>query len=106
MGPLIDQGADTLVLGCTHYPFLADEIQAVAGKDVVIIDPSPAVARFLAQRLTEEGSIRKTAGASAISRFWCTGNPDARTETLQKLWSPEVRMESLEEAWPPLMDEL
>ena len=67
VGPLIDQGADTLVLGCTHYPFLADEIQAVAGKDVVIIDPSPAVARFLAQRLTEEGSIRKTAGASAIS---------------------------------------
>ena len=106
VGPLIDQGADTLVLGCTHYPFLADEIQAVAGKDVVIIDPSPAVARFLAQRLTEEGSIRKTAGASAISRFWCTGNPDARTETLQKLWSPEVRMESLEEAWPPLRDEL
>ena len=106
VGPLIDQGADTLVLGCTHYPFLADEIQAVAGKDVVIIDPSPAVARFLAQRLTEEGSIRKTAGASAISRFWCTGNPDARTETLQKLWSPEVSMESLEEAWPPLRDEL
>ena len=57
VGPLIDQGADTLVLGCTHYPFLADEIQAVAGKDVVIIDPSPAVARFLVQRLTEEGSL-------------------------------------------------
>ena len=37
VGPLIDQGADTLVLGCTHYPFLADEIQAVAGKDVVIV---------------------------------------------------------------------
>ena len=96
----------TLVLGCTHYPFLADEIQAVAGKDVVIIDPSPAVARFLVQRLTEEGSLRKAAGRTAVSRFWCTGNPDDRTETLQKLWSPEVRMESLEDAWPPLRDAL
>ena len=78
----------------------------LAGKDVVIIDPSPAVARFLVQRLTEEGSLRKAAGRTAVSRFWCTGNPDDRTETLQKLWSPEVRMESLEDAWPPLRDAL
>lgn len=43
--PLLDKGADCLVLGCTHYPFLKATIQQVAGPDVTIIDPSDAVAQ-------------------------------------------------------------
>jgi glutamate racemase len=43
--PLIELGVDTLVLGCTHYPFLREAIARVAGPDVAIIDPAPAVAR-------------------------------------------------------------
>ena len=43
--PLLDAGADRIVLGCTHYPFLRNVIQRVAGPDVRIIDPAPAVAR-------------------------------------------------------------
>ncbi len=43
--PLLEEGADTIVLGCTHYPFLRDTIQSIAGDDVRIIDPAPAVAR-------------------------------------------------------------
>lgn len=42
--PLLDQGADIIVLGCTHYPFLMPVIQKIAGPDVQIIDPAPAVA--------------------------------------------------------------
>lgn len=42
--PLLDAGADTIVLGCTHYPFLADTISRIAGPDVTIINPAPAVA--------------------------------------------------------------
>lgn len=43
--PLLEAGADTLVLGCTHYPFLSDTIRAIAGPEVRIINPAPAVAR-------------------------------------------------------------
>ncbi len=43
--PLLDAGADTIVLGCTHYPFLRPVIERIAGPDVRIIDPAPAVAR-------------------------------------------------------------
>lgn len=43
--PLLEQQADTLVLGCTHFPFLTAVINSVAGPDVAIIDPAPAVAR-------------------------------------------------------------
>ncbi|MDH3189517.1 MAG: glutamate racemase [Acidimicrobiia bacterium] len=42
--PLIKRGADTLVLGCTHFPFLSAAIRAAAGGEVSIIDPAPAVA--------------------------------------------------------------
>ncbi|MGH8947826.1 MAG: glutamate racemase, partial [Acidimicrobiia bacterium] len=45
LAPMMDAGADTLVLGCTHFPFLIPLIQAVAGPDVRIVDPAPAVAR-------------------------------------------------------------
>lgn len=43
--PILERGADVLVLGCTHYPFLRDHIEAVAGPDVTIVDPGEAVAR-------------------------------------------------------------
>lgn len=42
--PLLDAGADNIVLGCTHYPFLENAIRAVAGPSVHIINPAPAVA--------------------------------------------------------------
>ena len=43
--PLLDAGADIIVLGCTHYPFLRPVIERIAGPNVRIIDPAPAVAR-------------------------------------------------------------
>lgn len=49
--PLLEAGADTLVLGCTHFPWLAPLIAEVAGPAVSLIDPSPAVAEQLARRL-------------------------------------------------------
>ena len=43
--PLLDAGADTIVLGCTHYPFLRPVIERIAGPGVRVIDPAPAVAK-------------------------------------------------------------
>lgn len=57
--PLIDAGADTIVLGCTHYPFLSDTIRKVAGKPINLIDPAPAVAKHLLDIMKENGLIRK-----------------------------------------------
>ncbi len=53
--PLLDAGADTIVLGCTHYPFLMDVIKKITGQSVNIIDPAPAVARHLIDVIKEEG---------------------------------------------------
>ena len=71
--PLLDAGADTIVLGCTHYPFLAPAIRKVAGPEIRIIDPSEAVARQLkrvmeAEHLScsvkEKGTVRLLASGS------------------------------------------
>ena len=52
--PLLAQGADTLILGCTHYPFLAPIISEIVRADVALIDTGEAVARHLQRRLREE----------------------------------------------------
>lgn len=58
--PLLDAGADIIVLGCTHYPFLSDTIRKVASgiapdREIRILDPAPAVARHLLDVMEEEG---------------------------------------------------
>ena len=53
--PLIEAGADQLVLGCTHYPFLLLAIERVVGAGVAVIDPAPAVARQAARVLAQRG---------------------------------------------------
>ena len=62
--PLLDAGADTIVLGCTHYPFLAETISKVAAsltpnRQVTIIDPAPAVARHLLEVMSKENIIKR-----------------------------------------------
>lgn len=62
--PLLDAGADTIVLGCTHYPFLTETISKVAAsltpnRHITIIDPAPAVARHLFEVMDEENIIKR-----------------------------------------------
>ena len=58
--PLLDQGADRIVLGCTHYPFLQPVIERLAGPGVQVIDPAPAVARQTLRILQERGVALET----------------------------------------------
>lgn len=53
--PLLDAGADRIVLGCTHYPFLREVIEKIAGPQVQVIDPAPAVAKHLLEVIGEKG---------------------------------------------------
>lgn len=53
--PMLDEGADTIVLGCTHYPFLLPVLEQIAGDGVKFIDPAPAVARQLVRVLNKSG---------------------------------------------------
>lgn len=52
--PMLDAGVDAIALACTHFPFVADAIQSIAGKGVHLIDPAPAVARQTARVLSAD----------------------------------------------------
>lgn len=69
--PLLAQGADVLVLGCTHYPLLRTLIEEAA-RGVAIIDPAPAVARELRRRL-DEACLLSHASAAPPPRVYTTG---------------------------------
>jgi glutamate racemase len=56
LNPMMGQDIDTIVLGCTHYPFVIPLIQSIVGPRVNVIDPAPAVARQV-QRLLAAGDI-------------------------------------------------
>jgi glutamate racemase len=58
--PMLEKNIDTIVLGCTHYPFVIPLIQEIAGKNVRVIDPAPAVARQTKRILVNLGYTGKT----------------------------------------------
>ena len=92
--PLIEQGADTLVLGCTHYPFLRDLIQSVAGTGVELIDPADAVARELRRRL-EKAHLLAATGRPGSQRFWTTGPEAQAAAVMSQLLGEPVTVERL-----------
>ena len=73
--PMVAERMDTLVLGCTHYPFLLNLIRTIVGDGVTIIDPAPAVARRVGS-LLDEHSLRTTSTDSGVVGFHTTLDPD------------------------------
>lgn len=82
--PLLAQGVDTLVLGCTHYPFLTPLIQRLVPQDTVILDPSAAVARQLRRRLETTGLLA-SATPSGATHYFTSGAPDHTAKIMSRL---------------------
>ena len=91
--PLLARGADTLILGCTHYPFLAPLISDVTGKDVVLIDTGAAVARQLQRRLEVELPQHRATHAEA--EFFTSGDVVEASRIMTLLWGQEVQAQAL-----------
>jgi glutamate racemase len=72
--PMLEQNIDTVVLGCTHYPFVIPLIQRIVGVDVRVIDPAPAVAKQ-ARRLLEARGLRKESRSGGDIKFYTSGDP-------------------------------
>ncbi len=91
--PLLAQGADTLVLGCTHYNFIADMIADVAGPTVTIVRTEFAVAKQLQHRLAQAQLLNTVAKVGADS-FYTSGDPGLFNRQLLRLW-PDVATANL-----------
>ncbi len=81
---MIGRGADQIVLGCTHYPFLRATIERIAaGHGVEIVDPSPAVARRVEQ-LLDQGALRAAPDAEPVLEFITFADEDYRLKLKRK----------------------
>ena len=92
--PLIERRADSLVLGCTHYPYLRPLIEDLVGPEVRILDSGEAVARQVRRRL-ESSRLLAPAGRTGTDRFWTSGPPEAAHALVRRLWRAEVTLEPL-----------
>ena len=106
--PLLDAGADTIVLGCTHYPFVRDLIKtsieelAVSGhiekdvaKEIVLIDTGAAVARHLKHRL-EEAGLRAGSSKTGSVGFWSNSPSMDAQQVISQLWGEAVEVAALD----------
>jgi glutamate racemase len=91
--PLLARGADTLVLGCTHYPFLRPQIAAIVGSAVTLIDTGEAVAKQVLRRLPPAATTPDA--ATPEERFWSTGDVSAARRIVAKLWRGPVSVNAL-----------
>jgi len=89
VSPLVLKGADTLVLGCTHYPFLRPLIEEVTGPEVVVLDSATPVAQQLARRLSSDGLLRNTERGGRVS-FLTTGRPELVLPSVELLLQGDV----------------
>lgn len=88
--PVLRAGADVLVLACTHYTFLAPLIRRLAGPEVTLVDPAPAVARRAAAVLGASGGE-----GTSYHRFFTTGDAARFQDQLRRLIGWEGPVEAL-----------
>ena len=80
--PLIEGGADTIVLGCTHFPLIKDLIQKYAGDDITVLDPSLSVASELKRQLNRKNLIRQM--GLGETTYFQTGDSKAFIDFIRK----------------------
>jgi glutamate racemase len=87
--PLIAAGADTIVLGCTHYPFVRPLIENLVGDDVVLIDTGAAVAKELKRRLEDARLLNAETQIGQVG-FWSNSTHADAEDIVMRLWGKRV----------------
>lgn len=82
--PLLAEGCDTLILGCTHYPFIKPLLRELLPSNVSLIDTGAAVARQLRRVLVEHELL--ASGSAQPAQFWSSAQPRALQQVLPVLW--------------------
>ncbi len=93
--PMLEEGVDEIVMGCTHYPFVIPLIEEIVGDEVAVIDPAPAVARQ-AERLLNEYDLQKGRLEEGEVLFYTTGATNDLDTILTTLLGLESKSEKLD----------
>jgi glutamate racemase len=99
--PMMDRGIDQLVLGCTHYPFLAPLIKRIMGPEVALIDPAPAVARQVG-RVLDERALRAPEDHAARHHFYTSASATRLQRMASRLVDYHGAVTAI--AWPDTIE--
>jgi glutamate racemase len=85
---------DCLILGCTHYPFLADSISEAMGPKVILINSAEETAREISAILHENNSL---AGRDEVPvhQFFCSGDPKKFQDIAQAWLGEQIRLHAV-----------
>lgn len=92
--PLLDEGADTIVLGCTHYPFVRPLIERVVGEHITLIDTGAAVANQLQKRLAGV-DLLSTSPVLTKVKFWTNSQALDAKRVIEALWKQKAEVDFL-----------
>ena len=92
--PLLDEGADTIVLGCTHYPFVRPLIEQVVGSCVTLIDTGAAVAKQLKFQLAQHGLLSNSSQSKEMT-FWSNSEAKKAQSIISQLWGSSIAVKTL-----------
>lgn len=87
--PMLEKNIDTVVLGCTHYPFVIPLIEKIIGDNVRVIDPAPSVAKQ-AERLLEAKGLRNSSNENRQVIFFTSGDIKSTENVISKLIKEKV----------------
>lgn len=90
LSPLVRDGVDTLVLGCTHYPLLTGVISYVMGNDVTLVSSADETAKDLYRTLVEHDLLRSTSDGTPTYKFVSTGDSASFATLARRFLGPEV----------------
>jgi len=93
LAELVERGADVLVLGCTHFPFLIEPIRRHVGPDVAVLETGVPFARQLQRQLLAHGLARE-AGEGGVA-FMTSGDPAEAARRIARLTGRETTVERL-----------
>jgi glutamate racemase len=96
--PLLSVGADTIVLGSTHYPHLRPLITEIVGPEVVLIDTGEAVAHQL-RRVLEARELLNEDLIPGEAQFWTSGDMQLAQQVISLLWGTSVSVQQLPDAF-------
>lgn len=94
LSPLLAEGADALVLGCTHFVFLRDVIQALVGPDIALFDSGAGVARVLRDRLQSMAALNPQTTAGSV-RFWSSAASEKTKTVMERLWGQAITLTAM-----------
>jgi len=101
--PMLEQGVDEVVMGCTHYPFVIPLIKEIVGEGVAVIDPAPAVARQAGRLLTKFDLHQRRKKEGQLS-FYTTGETQGLDKLLMDLLGLDSHSKALNWAEGNLRD--